>query len=109
VTAEGPRGERVSIFREEELFALMALANAALPASDARKITASMVQAVRDQAEALGAQIEALRVGARRMRQHLARESELLTREADALRSSLEALRRAAAVLAALLPQATAS
>ena len=105
VTAEGPRGERVSISAAEELFALMALANAALPATDARKITASMVDAVQEQAEVLEAQIQALRTAARRLRLHVIGESRILEAEVEALRPKLAAMRQLAALLGALLPQ----
>ena len=109
VSAEGPAGERVSVSCAEELFAMMALANAALPVSDARRITRPLVDAVRGQADALDAQIQALRRGAQRLTRQLKDEGELLAREAEALRPTLAALRQIAAVLTALLPQPTSS
>ena len=105
VTAEGPRGERVSISSTEELFALMALSNAALPASDPRRITPIMVEAVEQQAEFLDAQIQALRTASRRLRLHVVGESQILEAEIEALRPKLSAMRQLAALLAALLPQ----
>lgn len=107
VTAEGPRGERVSISNTEELFALMALANAALPASDPRRITAAMVEAVEQQADFLEAQMHALRAAARRLRLHVLGESHILEVEVEAIRPKVAAMRQLAGLLAALLPQST--
>jgi hypothetical protein len=105
VTAEGPRGERVIISDADELFALMALANAALPPTDARRITAAMVEAVEAQAQYLEAQIHALRVAAGRLRLHVVGESHILEAEIEAIRPNLCALRQIGALLSALLPQ----
>ena len=105
LTAEGPRGERVSISDAEELFALMALANAALPSTDPRRITRAMVEAVEAQAQYLDAQIQALRIAARRLRLHVVGESHILEAEIEAIRPNLIAMRQIAALLAALLPQ----
>ena len=105
VTAEGPRGERVSISSAEELFALIALANDALPGTDPRKITPSMVDSIRQQAESLEIQIHALRTAARRLRLHVIGESHILDSEVDALLPHLTAMRQLAALLSALLPQ----
>lgn len=104
VIASGPKGEHVSISCAEELFALIALANAALPATDARKITPSMADAVHAQARELDTQIAAMRRAARRLEHHLRDESEIIARHADALEPMLALLRRVAAVLNALLP-----
>lgn len=106
VTAEGPRGERVIISDADELFALMALANAALPPTDPRRITAAMVDAVEAQAQYLDAQIQALRVAAGRLRLHVVGESHILDAEIEAIRPNLSALRQIGALLSALLPQA---
>jgi len=105
VTAEGPRGERVSISDADELFALMALANAALPPTDPRRITTAMVDAVESQAQYLDAQIQALRTAARRLRLHVVGESHILEAEIEAIRPNLIAMRQIAALLSALLPQ----
>jgi len=105
VTAEGPRGERVSISDAEELFALMALANAALPPTDPRRITTALVEAVEAQAQYLEAQTQALRAAARRLRLHVVGESHILEAEVEAIRPTLMAMRQLGALLSALLPQ----
>ena len=105
VTAEGPRGERVSISDAEELFALMALANAALPPTDPRRITTALVEAVEAQAQYLEAQTQAIRAAARRLRLHVVGESHILEAEVEAIRPTLMAMRQLGALLSALLPQ----
>ena len=105
VTAEGPRGERVSISDADELFALMALSNAALPATDPRRITVGMVDAVEAQAQYLDAQMQGLRAAARRLRLNMVAESDILEAEIEAIRPNLSAMRQIGALLSALLPQ----
>jgi hypothetical protein len=109
LTAEAPTGEPVRISCAEELFALIALANAALPDSDPRKITFATVEVVQEQANTLDAEIYALQHGARRLKHHASTDSEILSRQAEALRPKVSALRQVVAVLRALLPQVPAS
>ena len=103
VTAVGPGGERVNISSAEEVFALMALANAALPTGDERRITRPMVLALRTEVHALDREIQALEKAARRLAERLPAEGEAMAGHAQALVPRLDALRRVAAVLEALL------
>jgi hypothetical protein len=59
VVIEGPNGETVTVSGVEEIFALISLANDALPRDDPRKITHSWlarVEAIRDMLIALSAE-----------------------------------------------------
>jgi hypothetical protein len=99
LVAEAADGQVMRIADADSLFGLMTAANAALSASDRRKITAQTVAAVEWQANELQAQIQSLTTAARRLRRYPTAESESIVQMVEELRRRLAALRSVVAVL----------